>query len=44
MDDPSNGPSRIEKVNRIIRIILITGTVGILLVAAYAMMTRGTGY
>jgi hypothetical protein len=44
MDEPSNPPSRLEKVNQVIRIILLVTTVGILLVAGYAMWTRGTGY
>jgi hypothetical protein len=44
MDDQSNPPSRLEKVNQVIRIILFVATVGILLVAGYAIWTRGTGY
>jgi len=44
MDDPSTRPSPLEKVNHVIRIILLVVTVGILLVAVYAMLTRGTGY
>jgi len=44
MDDPSEKPSRIERVNYIIRIILAVGTVAILLVALYGLMKRGSGY
>jgi len=44
MNDPSDGPSKLEKVNQVIRIFLLVVTVGILLVAVYAMLTRGTGY
>jgi hypothetical protein len=44
MDDPSEKPSRMEKVNFIIRIILAVGTVAIILVALYGLMKRGSGY
>jgi len=44
MNEPSEKPSRIEKVNFVIRIILAVGTVGILLVALIALMKRGSGY
>jgi len=44
MDDPSEKPSGIEKVNFIIRIILAVGTVGIILVAIYGLMKRSSGY
>ncbi|HET6466100.1 MAG TPA: hypothetical protein VLY20_09630 [Nitrospiria bacterium] len=44
MDNPSEKPSRLERVNFIIRIILAVGTVGILLVALIALMRRGSGY
>jgi hypothetical protein len=44
MDDPLNGPSKLEKVNHVIRIILAVVTVGVLLVALIAILTRGTGY
>lgn len=44
MDEPSNGSSKLEKVNHAIRIFLLVATVGILLVALYAILIRGTGY
>ena len=44
MDDPSKEPSRLEKVNHVIRIILAVVTVGILIVALIAIMKRGSGY
>lgn len=44
MDDPSNQPSRMEKVNHWIRIFLLVGTVGILLVVLITVMKRGSGY
>ena len=44
MSESRNESSGIEKVNRVIRFILVAGTVGILLVVLYAVLTRGTGY
>ena len=44
MDEPSKEPSKLEKVNQAIRIILAVVTVGVLLVALIAILTRGTGY
>ena len=43
-EDRPKAPSRLEKVNRLIRIIWAVITVGILLVVLIAIMKRGTGY
>lgn len=37
-------PTRLEKINHIIRIILAVVSVGILIVATYAFLTGGSGY
>jgi hypothetical protein len=44
MKEPPKERSTLEKVNLVIRVILLVGTVGILIVAAIAMVRRGTGY
>jgi len=44
MKEPLRKRSTLEKVNLAIRIILLAGTIGILIVAAVAMLKRGTGY
>ena len=44
MDALSKEPSKLEKANQVIRIILAVVTVGVLLVALIAILTRGTGY
>lgn len=44
MGDPPEKPSRMERVNFVIRIILAVGTVAILLVALYGLIRRGSGY
>ncbi|HEY5649596.1 MAG TPA: hypothetical protein VIU33_08855 [Nitrospiria bacterium] len=36
--------TRLEKINHIIRIILLVVSVGVLLVGTYAFLTRGSGY
>lgn len=36
--------SRLEKINHIIRIVLVVVSVGVLIVVIYAFLTRGTGY
>lgn len=37
-------PTRLEKINHVIRIVLAVVSLGILIVATYAFLTRGSGY